>query len=110
MRTLLTVNLYGSFGAYHGADSAAGAFAAIFECGGEVAGSVDLLGNAHRLLGAEGDAYLAALAEDLIDFNTSFSSHLSSSNRHDLQFYSQIVFDYNFFTFSGVIDPVRGLS
>ena len=71
IRILVTVNLYRHFRAYQGTDGAACAIAIILIHGWQVAGSIQFFGNANRALGAERNAYLAALAKLMVYFDVS---------------------------------------
>ena len=71
IRILFTVNLYRHFRAYQRAYGAAGAIAIILIHGWQVAGGIQFFGDANSALGAEENAYLAALAKLLVYFDVS---------------------------------------
>jgi hypothetical protein len=78
IRTLATVNLYRHFRTYQGADSASGALIVLAKGCRRVASGIHFAGLGDRVLGAEMDTNLAALAKLLVDLDIAFCAHLKA--------------------------------
>ena len=78
IRTLATVNLYGHFGTYYSADSAASAFATGIEGSGRISAGIHFIGLSDGVLRAEVDANLTALAKLLVYFDITLCAHLKT--------------------------------
>jgi hypothetical protein len=71
---LATVHLYRHFRAYDSARRASGAFPALIERRGQIAGRIIRFRNSNQFFRTERDAEFTTLAQFLIDYN--FSLHL----------------------------------
>jgi len=72
MRVLATVHLYAYLRAYQRTYGATGAATIIVKAGRQVSGGIQFIGKRNAILGTEFDAYLAAFAKLMVNFDVTF--------------------------------------